>query len=374
MAKGTPSTARGKKKLHLPPPRLLFGILNWGIGHASRSIPLIKAAEKQGFEVVIASDGAALELLQKEFSDRPIHPLPSYRIRYSAQSWFLLALLFRLPRILASIKAERKAAEELALHYGCVGVISDNRFGFRVDGLPSVIITHQVSPFAGWITRPTRWINRMFLRRFQQVWIPDHPLKTLRLAGDLVGKKGDVKERYFLGWLTRFKPGKGKPIRGQALAVLSGPEPQRTILEDSLLDFMHAHPHYLQWTLVRGTDKPLEKPAPEHVNVLGLIPAVALKKHLKRAEIVVARSGYSTLMDLAVLGKKALLIPTPGQTEQEYLAKRLKRKAWVHAHEQRNIDWMRELDWALKLSGFPEHAKVDLPAGLFTLFGVQKKT
>ena len=374
MAKGTRSKARGEKKLHLPPPRLLFGILNWGIGHASRSIPLIKAAEKQGFEVVIASDGTALELLQKEFADRPIHPLPSYRIRYSSHSWFLFALIFRLPRMLASIRAERRVAAELAFRYGCQGVISDNRFGFRVDGLPSVIITHQVAPYAGWFTWQTRWVNRRFLAGFQQVWIPDHPDKKMRLAGNLVGRKADVNERRFLGWLTRFKPGKSIPERGHALAILSGPEPQRTLLENSLLAFMEQHPHYLSWTLVRGTNKAPLPAVPPHVQVLGLASAKELRAHLNKAELVVARSGYSTLMDLAVLGKKALLIPTPGQTEQEYLALRLKSKGWVHAHEQQKLDWMRELDWALKLPGFPRHEKTALPEDLFMLFGGQTRT
>lgn len=368
--------SKGGDKKNNPPSagRLLFAILNWGLGHASRSIPLIKAAEKQGFEVIIASDGGALDLLRLELPGRHFLTLPGYDIRYTKGRGLPWYLLFQSPRVWGVVQQEHALVEQWTAEFQLSGIISDNRYGCYSKSVPSALVSHQLHIEAGLLSWPVNWINRRFLRPFDAIWVPDDPIKEQRISGRLSRSRGIEPPVGYVGILSRFKSRSPSSSSGRVLALLSGPEPQRTQLEEMVFDFMREHPHYLQWHVVRGTTEPAATPIPPQVQVDDLLPAEALKQAIQGADLVVARSGYSTLMDLAVLGKKALLIPTPGQTEQLYLARRMKKKGWVHTVAQANIQWMREMDWALKLPGFPTFEKGPLhPKSLFTLFAKQTK-
>jgi hypothetical protein len=368
--------SKGGDKKNNPPSagRLLFAILNWGLGHASRSIPLIKAAEKQGFEVLIASDGGALELLRLELPGRHFLTLPGYDIRYTKGRGLPWYLLFQSPRVWKVVQQEHQLTEQWVRDYQLSGIISDNRYGCYSQLVPSALVSHQLHIEAGWLSGPVNWVNRRFLRPFDAIWVPDDPLKEQRISGRLSRSKGVLPPVTYVGILSRFKMRSPSAQSGKVLALLSGPEPQRTQLEAMVFDFMREHPHYLQWHVVRGTTEPAEVPIPPHVQVDDLLPSEGLKEAVQGADLVVARSGYSTLMDLAVLGKKALLIPTPGQTEQLYLARRMKKKGWVHTVPQTKMEWMREIDWAFKLPGFPALEKGPVePKKLFKLFAGQTK-
>jgi hypothetical protein len=368
--------SKGGDKKNNPPSagRLLFAILNWGLGHASRSIPLIKAAEKQGFEVIIASDGGALDLLRLELPGRHFLTLPGYDIRYTKGRGLPWYLLFQSPRVWKVVQQEHQLTEQWVRDYQLTGIISDNRYGCYSQLVPSALVSHQLHIEAGWLSGPVNWVNRRFLRPFDAIWVPDDPLKEQRISGRLSRSKGVLPPVTYVGILSRFKMRSPSAQSGKVLALLSGPEPQRTQLEAMVFDFMREHPHYLQWHVVRGTTEPAEVPIPPHVQVDDLLPSEGLKEAVQGADLVVARSGYSTLMDLAVLGKKALLIPTPGQTEQLYLARRMKKKGWVHTVPQTKMEWMREIDWAFKLPGFPALEKGPVePKKLFKLFAGQTK-
>jgi predicted glycosyltransferase len=282
--------------------------------------------------------------------------------------------LFQSPRVWKLVQQEHQLTEQWVRDYQLSGIISDNRYGCYSQLVPSALVSHQLHIEAGWLSGPVNWVNRRFLRPFDAIWVPDDPLKEQRISGRLSRSKGVLPPVTYVGILSRFKMRSPSAQSGKVLALLSGPEPQRTQLEAMVFDFMREHPHYLQWHVVRGTTEPAEVPIPPHVQVDDLLPSEGLKEAVQGADLVVARSGYSTLMDLAVLGKKALLIPTPGQTEQLYLARRMKKKGWVHTVPQTKMEWMREIDWAFKLPGFPALEKGPVePKKLFKLFAGQTK-
>ena len=126
-------------------PRILVAALDWGLGHATRSMPLIKALLTAGAEPILASSGPALALWRQAYPDLVHEPLPAYDIRYSPGPSQVTALLRQVPRLLRTIRAEQQATQALARRYGIQGILSDHRYGVRVRGIPSVFIAHQLA-------------------------------------------------------------------------------------------------------------------------------------------------------------------------------------------------------------------------------------
>ena len=214
--------------------RILIAPLNWGLGHATRSIPIIKALINNSFEPIIASDGVALKLLQKEFPELSNIELPSYNITYSKKGKYLkLKLLKDSTKLIKAIKAEKKATKEIIETHNISGIISDNRLGVYNKKVPSVFITHQLNVLSGNTTWFSTKIHEKIIKKFDACWIPD-----VKGEPNLSGKLGhpdtfEIPTEY-LGPLTRFKKGQQKPIN-DIMVLISGPEPQRTLLEELLL-------------------------------------------------------------------------------------------------------------------------------------------
>jgi len=295
---------RGKK--------ILCCVLNWGLGHASRSIPLI-AQLSEANEVVMASDGEAGILLQQELPDLAYHELPSYGIHYKYASMHLNMLL-QLPKIASTYKSEHAKVKELAgqEHYDLI--ISDNRYGCYHKTVKSIFLGHQLKILGSVIA--TR-INKYQIAKFNECWIPDH--EDRRLSGELSDTTG-LDNCKFIGPLSRMKKLDLKTTYDIAI-VLSGPEPKRTELEAKLL--AQVEKMELKICLVRGTKrgKPLSQiPELNNIEVRDLIDSKELNQIMGSSLMIICRSGYSSLMDLEVVGKPALIIPTQGQKEQEYLA------------------------------------------------------
>ena len=304
-----------------PKKRVLVAPLNWGLGHVTRSIPLIQALERNGVEVVLASDGDALHLLRAEFPHLAAEELPSYKIRYAGTN-MVRNIALQLPRILYAVRAEHSATARLIRKYQLDGVISDNRYGCFSAQTPSVLLTHQLylkvpAPGLQWMANR---VLRLALQKFHQVWVPDIAEKAGSLSGELShGEKAVHRAVAYIGPLSRMQAAHEEDFSYDVAMVLSGPEPQRTVLEQKLLEQALEMPY--NCIVVQG--KTAEKQhhfAADHVEVVSFLTAGDLQEVLNASRYVVCRSGYSSLMDLAILGKKALLIPTPGQTEQEYLA------------------------------------------------------
>lgn len=299
--------------------RILVAPLNWGLGHAARCVPLIQSLQYMGVEVLLASDGGAMRLLEAEFPNLSVIEIPSYRIRYEYSN-MVRNIAWQLPRITYAIRAEHRAVEKLVQEHDIHGIISDNRYGCFNAKVSSIILTHQLhlrvpNSFLQW--GANRMLRRA-LRQFDIVWAPD-VATTPNLSGELSHGEPIVHPNTrFIGPLSRLQPGQGSTEYDVAV-VLSGPEPQRTYLEQRLLEQAMLLPY--KFIFVQGkTQAKKHHYAADNVEVVSYLTSYELNQVLLASDVIVCRSGYSSIMDLAALGRKALLIPTPGQTEQEYLA------------------------------------------------------
>ena len=302
--------------------KILLAPLDWGLGHATRCIPIIKELLINKYEVCVAATGDQKALLEEEFPFLSFTELPGYRIKYDKNRAFtLFRLIFSIPKILIRVKEENRWLRQFLEKEGVDIVISDNRYGLWHRDLYCVLITHQLNIQSGVGRWVDGWIRRWHYRlinRFSECWVPDMPTGT-GLAGKLSHpeRMPDVTTNY-IGLLSRMERSREDGVI-DLLILLSGPEPQRSILEKMLWEQLKSFDG--TWVFVRGLPRggsPLTG-----TNVYDHLPAKALNEHLTKAKLVVARSGYSTVMDLVRLQKKSILIPTPGQTEQEYLGKYL---------------------------------------------------
>jgi uncharacterized protein (TIGR00661 family) len=332
------------------PQRILICPLDWGLGHATRCIPVINAFLSKNAEVIIAADGRPYELLKKEFPQLTFVRLKGYDISYSLGN-MALQMVLSIPKILKGIKAENKALQKIINELKINVVISDNRYGCWGRTTRNIFITHQLmikSPFGETI------LNRIvlsYLRNFNECWIPDHEGKE-NLTGDLSHKYALPERTYFIGPLSRFNKETIKPEPTfELMAIVSGPEPQRSIFEELILrELINSG---LKSLLVKGV--PEENETTLHngnVKITNHLGAEEMRKAIINSEIIISRSGYSTIMDLAALEKKVIFIPTPGQTEQEYLAKYFSKKNTASFQKQSEFDLMKALKESEKYSGF----------------------
>ncbi|MDB5196092.1 MAG: glycosyl transferase family 28 [Flaviaesturariibacter sp.] len=311
----------------LPPlkPRILVAPLDWGLGHATRCIPLIRQLLQAGVDVVLAGEGKTAALLSSEFPQLLLLPLKGYRVKYGKTGLELMGkLLLQVPKVLDTMDEEQEWLKTALEAHQFDAVISDNRYGLYSDKVPSVLMTHQLlvkTGFSTWADRQLQKLHYGYFRAFTECWIPDAVGET-SLAGELAHPAvlPPIPVQY-IGPLSRFaytKVGREKHL----LVLLSGPEPQRTLLEESLLAQLNAYDG--PTVLVRGLPGSEEQLSlSSNITVLNHLPAGQLEACISEASFVIARTGYSTVMDLMTLQKKSILIPTPGQTEQEYLAKHL---------------------------------------------------
>ncbi|WP_298531053.1 glycosyltransferase [uncultured Algibacter sp.] len=301
--------------------RILVAPLNWGLGHATRCIPIINALLEHNFVPVIASDGRALTLLRKEFPNLSSIELPSYNITYAKNSkLFKLKLLKDSPKLLNAIKDEKKAISRILERNDIAGIISDNRLGVRNKKVPSVFITHQLHVLSGSTSWLSTKMHQKFIKKFDICWVPDVD-GDINLSGKLGHTKSfDIPVKY-IGPISRFSAS-NLPIRNNLMVIISGPEPQRELLEKKLINELINYPGKV--IFVKGVMD--REQAIEHLgnmSIYNFMTSELLEKTIKESALIISRSGYTTVMDLAKLNKKAYFIPTPGQFEQEYLAKRL---------------------------------------------------
>lgn len=301
--------------------RILVAPLNWGLGHAARCIPIINALLANGFEPIIASDGVALTLLQKEFPRLLSIELPSYNITYAKNGKFLkLKLLTDSPKLIKSIKAEKEATKNIIESNNISGIISDNRLGVYSKKVISVFITHQLHVLSGSTTWLSTKIHEKIIKKFDACWIPDVETEE-NLSGKLGHPKTFEIPTTYMGPLSRFEK-RYVDIVNDLLVLLSGPEPQRTLLENKLLNELKTFSGKV--IFVKGImEKEQTIQLIDNLTIYNFMTSSLLEKTINESAMVISRSGYTTVMDLAKLNKKGFFIPTPGQFEQEYLAKRL---------------------------------------------------
>lgn len=347
--------------------KILVAPLNWGLGHAARCIPLIKALLDNKFEPILASDGMALEFLKKEFPLLNYYELPAYAVKY-AKSGSLLKykLLLQTPKILNAVSKERKVVENIIKKEGIKGIISDNRFGVRSENIPSVYLTHQINVLSGNTSVLTTGMHKRIISKFDECWVPDYDHEG-RLAGDLSERPNFSIPVRYLGPLSRFSEGsRNKDI--DLLVLLSGPEPQRELFERKLRQELKMFEG--NCLIIRGIIEDAQQfQEAGTLKLVNFMLGNELKETILRSKFVISRSGYSSIMDLEALKAKAFFVPTPGQFEQQYLAERLKTMSIANFAEQNEFS-LEKLRTADNYSGF-EHkktSKTNLNPSLFDVF------
>lgn len=347
--------------------RILVAPLDWGLGHSTRCIPIIRRLIALGATPIIGADAGPLALLQKEFPGLEHVRIPGVNIRYGAGQSQLWSMARQFPAMVRSVQAEKALFDRIRQQLRLDAVISDQRFGIRHPDLPSVLITHQVFPFTPLAQTALRKLNIRHIERFHQCWIMDEP-QAPGLAGELSHGPSMPSNARFIGVMSRMDP-KTPPTTGKThriVAVISGPEPQRTMLEEILTEQLQRIPG--DHLLVLGLPSTSVNEQVGNLRKVSHLDPEQLATELVSAELIVSRTGYTTLMDLALLGRTALLIPTPGQAEQEYLGALHMHTGRFMVQQQGSID----LQAGLRKAGggsvaAPQHGTPLLDAALTDL-------
>lgn len=301
--------------------RILVAPLNWGLGHATRCIPIINALIDNDFVPVLASDGAALELLKKEYPKLEFIELPSYNITYAKKGKnFKLKLIMDSPKWLKAVKAEKSFVKKLIKTESIDGIISDNRLGVYSKKVPSVFISHQLNVLSGSTSWFSSKMHQKIIKKFDECWVPDVNGKQ-NLSGKLGHLKNSKLNVKYIGPLSRFTKVDYSLVY-DLMILLSGPEPQRTLLEKKLLVELKEFKGKVLFVKGVIEDKQIKSKI-DNITIYNFMKSDELEQSINQSKYILSRSGYTTIMDLAKLEKKAFFIPTPGQYEQEYLAKKL---------------------------------------------------
>jgi uncharacterized protein (TIGR00661 family) len=327
-------------------PVVLVAPLDWGLGHATRCIPLIKELLACNCQVLLAAEGAGAALLQQEFPQLQCLPLAGYRIHYARQGKLLpIKMLLQAPKILYRIYTENHWLKKTVRKYQVDAVISDNRLGLYHNQIPCIYITHQlaIQTGTGYWNRVLQSIHYHFIKKFQRAWVPD-TASTPGFAGQLSHPTALPANIEYIGCLSRFKKMMNAEIKYDLLVLLSGPEPQRSIFEALLLKQLKTFKGKV--LLVRGLPGKTQILQATGIDIKNHLTAQELGAAICSTNMIICRSGYTTIMDLLCLGKKAILVPTPGQTEQEYLAKYLVEKKIFYSHPQKGFSLMNSLQAA----------------------------
>jgi hypothetical protein len=337
---------------------VLVSPLNWGLGHATRDIPVIRALLDHGHEVTIAACGDALAVLSREFPACRTIEYPDYPVAFSAGHFLIPRFCAAIPSMVRGMAQEHATLEKILSRDRYDLVISDNRRGVYSHKVPSLFITHQLRYHmpvlywpAGLLTIP---VNRFVHEKFEQIIVPDNPPGSTALAGKLSLPQADAaRERVFYAGILSSARQIACTEDLACLVVISGPEPQRTIFEGIVrANLANAGG---SGTVLLGRPR-----ASRSVVRIGdwecrsYVSTEEKAELMNRAQTIVCRSGYTTLMELAELGKKkALLVPTPGQTEQEYLADYCEQNRWFPSSDQAEPDLSLDPGQYRQYRGFP---------------------
>lgn len=348
--------------------KILVAPLNWGLGHATRCIPIINALLDHNFEVLIASDGVALALLQKEFPQLPSFELSSYKIKYAEKGKnFKIKMLWDSPKVLKAMAKEKKEIKKLVKEQQIDGIISDNRLGVYSKKVPCVFITHQLNVLSGNTTWFSSKMHQGIIKKFAQCWVPDVKNKP-----NLTGKLGHLKKTKlnikYIGPLSRFQKLDNEKSY-DLMVLLSGPKPQRSFLEEKLLSELEDYEGkvlFVQGKIEQEQKRRFDTDRFKWLEIINFMQSRELEAAINSSNLILCRSGYTTVMDLAKLEKKAFFIPTPGQYEQEYLAKRLDKQGLVPYSKQEEFT----LDDLVRVQAYKGLATLDSSTDFSSLFTV----
>jgi len=334
--------------------KVIYGICSWGLGHATRSLPVIRKLIQEENDITIISNGRSLQLLQRELGENAQYiDIPDYPLLISDNASQLIAKsLIYWPLFIKRIQAGLAKVTKMVKndHYDLI--FSDGRYDIYNTKIPSFFISHQIR-----IMNPLRitvfesgseLFNKFFFKRFCGVLVPDNRYNNV--SGDLSHnlKFIDEEKLFYVGLLSDFK--KKDSVKDIDYFIsLSGPEPQRTVLEKKIFSQITELRGNIVATL--GKTEEQKERTQDNLQIYSFLTKENREILMNKAKMVISRSGYSTIMDLAILGTKALMIPTPGQIEQEYLASYLEGQGIFYSVTQKKLQLKKDIETAKKTKG-----------------------
>lgn len=307
--------------------KILVAPLDWGLGHITRCIPIVNELVRAGCTVWVAGNKKGLALMRQEFPGISTLDIEGYNVIYHpSKKRFSLKIFMQIPKILGRIRWENRWLKRVLKAHDFDVVISDNRFGLYNKTAYCIFITHQLHIKSGrgkWVDWIIEKVNYRYINRFNECWVPDFA-GSHNLSGELSHGGLVPHNTRYIGPLSRFEK-KAVEKKYGLLVLLSGPEPGRTNWEKKLLQELMCYEG--RACIVRGLPGVEEQiTCGKNIDIVNHLPSGELNLAIQQSEWVICRSGYTSVMDLMVLQQKAILVPTPGQPEQEYLATYLHRE------------------------------------------------
>ena len=318
--------------------RILIAPLDWGLGHTARCIPIIENHLREGNEIIFAGTKEQQEFIAQHQLIIKCIDLFGYSIHYSSFLPQWIKISFQTPKIISAIKQEKKWLTKLLSKEHFDLIISDNRYGLFNKQAKSVILSHHLAPESPIFSRFIHKKIASYINCFDECWIPDD--EQLNYSGKLSFNKYVKIPTKKIGMISRFKT-ITEQVEKQydVLILLSGIEPQRSLLERKLLSELKKID--LKICLIRGTTE--GKIIEDKITVYHRVNSEKLNQLIHQSKMIICRSGYTSIMELLLLTNKIILIPTPGQTEQEYLAKNMNEKFGIDYLEQQNIELINKM-------------------------------
>ncbi len=343
---------------------IIYGICSWGLGHATRSLPVMRKLIEEGNNLTVISHGNSLKFLKRELGDGGIryfdvkdYPIPIAETRGA----FIAKSFLYWPKFMSRMHRGLEFVTKLLEKEKIDVIISDGRYDIYSRRIPSFLINHQVRVLNPLNLRTLEFgseiYNLFFLNdRFIKFLVPDY--ENDDLSGKLSHNLKLIKREKiaYVGVLSDFRKRDLKKDIDYLISI-TGPEPQRSILENILMKQIGNMDGKIVITLGRPDKEVFRKE--ENIEVYNIVNKEKREEFLNRAKMVISRSGYSTIMDLAVIKTKALLIPTPGQVEQEYLAKYHMEKGTFYSVDQDRINLPEDVKKARRYGGVRRECNVE---------------
>lgn len=323
---------------------ILISPLEWGLGHAARMIPVAKRLSELNNNVIIAAGESHLALFRKELPGLQYINFKGFSPQYSRWLPQYLSMLIKTPVLVFYIISDHYRLKRIIKQHNIDIVISDNRFGLWNRKVKCIYITHMpripLPKFFRIIENAGVWLHRYIIRKYTLCFIPDVPGGT-NLSGRLSHGVNLPANVSYIGFISRFQEeykSKSLPFTEPYNAViLSGPEPQRGIFREKILRKLS---DTNKLTVIFEGKPESDTKIRRNGNIVyyNHLEASEMEIILRNSDLIISRSGYTTIMDLVCLGKPGLLVPTPGQTEQEYLAEYTSSKKWFACITQDEIE------------------------------------
>lgn len=309
--------------------KILISPLDWGLGHATRLIPIIKKLSDNGNDIIIAGNGKSFALIKKYFDNAQFIPFYSIHFKYSKNGLNIFNYFIIAFQIIWQTFYEHFKLKKIIKLYKIDIIISDNRYGLFNKNVKSYFITHQLNVILPkYLSFANPLINsylRYYLKKYDQILIPDYQAYNESLAGKLSHPSNYNKLPItYIGPLSRFdKLYISKNEKQYDVVILiSAPLSYCKLIVKKLIDFASLNTS-VSFAIISPY---LFRSNHTNLTIINSPDDIQWLSIVSNAKNIISTAGYSTIMDLFLINKNAILVPVKGQTEQEYLANYLNNK------------------------------------------------